>query len=183
MTLERSLEPARKLTFIHTVATLEPMFARLAEERLLGWEIASIADESLLARTIQNGKVVQETAEALAARVQSAEGAGSDAIVVTCSTLRCGRHTLRKDRNATLPHRPRDGREGSAARFEHGILATLPTTLDPTTRLLQQTTDRLGRRCKFVARLCSDAFAHLKSGDTQTHDTLIRSDYEILSTV
>ncbi len=182
MTVDRSLQPARKLTFIHTVATLEPMFARLAEERLPGWEIASIADESLLARTIENGKVVQETAEALAAHVQSAADAGSDAIVVTCSTLGDVVDTL-SARTATPLYRIDRGMAEKAVLHASniGILATLPTTLDPTTRLLQQTADRLGHRCKFVACLCSDAFSHLKSGDTQTHDALIRSDYEILS--
>lgn len=182
MTVDGSLQPTRKLTFIHTVATLEPMFARLAEERLPGWEIASIADESLLARTIENGKVVQETAEALAAHVQSAADAGSDAIVVTCSTLGDVVDTL-SARTATPLYRIDRGMAEKAVLHASniGILATLPTTLDPTTRLLQQTADRLGRRCKFVACLCSDAFSHLKSGDTQTHDALIRSDYEILS--
>jgi Asp/Glu/hydantoin racemase len=182
MTAERLMHLARKLTFIHTVASLEPMFANLAQERLDDWDIASIIDESMLARTIAKGQVDQETVGQLAGHVRAAKDGGSNAIVVTCSTL--GELVDRlAARTATPIYRIDRGMAEKAISQAStiGVLATLPTTLRPTTRLLRSTADRMGRRCKFVPRLTPDAFACLRAGDPDVHDALVRRDYEVLS--
>lgn len=182
MMTHRALKSARKLTFIHTVAALEPLFASLASERLPEWDSASTVDESLLTRTIEDGCVHLETFERLAHHVQVATDAGSSAIIVTCSTLGEAVDTLAARTVTPLYRIDRGMAEKAVLQASTiGILATLPTTLDPTTRLLERTAKRMGRRCKFITRLSSDAFACLKAGNREHHDELVRKDYEMLA--
>ena len=54
-----------------------------------------------------------------------------------------------------------------------GVISTLPTTLDPTCRLLQNEAKKAGREVVLVEGLADGAFAAGQSGDGETHDRLI----------
>ena len=54
-----------------------------------------------------------------------------------------------------------------------GVLATLRTTLDPTTVLLHEKAARAGRKVELVECLCEAAFPAVLAGDTATHDRLL----------
>lgn len=178
----RLMPPPRKLTFIHTVETLKPVFALLAAERLPNCDIASIVDESLLSITITNGHVDQAVFDRLTSHVHAATDGGSSAIIVTCSTLGEAVDALAAKSVTPLYRIDRGMAERAVLQASTiGILATLPTTLDPTTRLLQSTAKRMGRQCKFVSRLANEAFVRFKSGDPEGHDLLIQEAYAALS--
>lgn len=182
MKADQPMAQVRKLTFIHTVPALESLFSSLASERLPDWQLASISDESLLLQTIERGHVGEDVADRLAKHVDEAKHGGSSAIIVTCSTLGEAVDALAAKTVTPLYRIDRGMAEKAVSQASTiGVLATLPTTLDPTTRLLQQTAERMNRRCKFVPRLCSDAFARLRNGDREGHDALIRDAYEALS--
>lgn len=182
MTASRPMTPVRKLTFIHTVSALEPMFASLASERLAGWEIASTIDENLLAQTIANGRVDQKVFSDLECHVQAATNVGSSAIIVTCSTLGEAVDQLAARTVTPLYRIDRGMAERAVVQASTiGILATLPTTLDPTARLLQSTAERMRRHCKFISRLSAGAFSCLREGNREGHDERVRKDYEALS--
>jgi Asp/Glu/hydantoin racemase len=51
-----------------------------------------------------------------------------------------------------------------------GIVATLSTTLDPTTDLVRRRALAAGREVELKPRLCEGAFEALMSGDAATHD-------------
>lgn len=179
---ELPMPQLRKLTFIHTVKTLEPVFAVLAAERLQGWKIASVVDESLLSNVIANGHVGEEVFDRLTRHVHKAVDDKSSAIIVTCSTLGEAVDALAAKTATPLFRIDRGMAEQAVDQASTiGILATLPTTLDPTTRLLEDTAKRMGRQCKFVSRLVNEAFARLKSGDQEVHDLLVQEAYAALS--
>ena len=54
-----------------------------------------------------------------------------------------------------------------------GVISTLPTTLDPTCRLLLACAKEAGTEVKLVEGLADGAFAAGQSGDGATHDRLI----------
>lgn len=162
-----------RLTLIHTVGGLVPVFGELARELLPGVETSDIVDEALLGEAIAAGEVPEATANRLEARVAAALGSGSDLVLVTCSSMgpvvdaiadRTGWPVLRVD-------------EAMADRALElgdrvGVVATLPTTLAPTAALVRR---RAGDRpVEIVTRLCEGAFAALKAGDLETHDQLVR---------
>ena len=63
----------------------------------------------------------------------------------------------------------RAAREGNRI----GVLATVPTTLGPTSDLIQAKADEIGRSITLEQRLCEGAFSVLMSGDREKHDAMI----------
>ncbi|HEY9212679.1 MAG TPA: aspartate/glutamate racemase family protein [Ancylobacter sp.] len=169
------IKPApRSLAFIHTVAALVPVFGDLAARHLEGWAPFNIVDESLLRATIREGSLSQLTMRRLAGYVWSAVDAGAQAVIVTCSSL--GPAV-----DAVLPLCPvplfriDDGMALAALGMGRriGVLATLPTTLGPTTELLTRRAEEAGKPVTVISHLCEGAFARLAAGDSAGHDALV----------
>jgi Asp/Glu/hydantoin racemase len=54
-----------------------------------------------------------------------------------------------------------------------GVIATLPTTLEPTADLVRRCAAAAGREIELTARLCTGAFEALMSGNAARHDELV----------
>jgi Asp/Glu/hydantoin racemase len=63
-----------------------------------------------------------------------------------------------------------------------GVIATLPTTLDPTADLIGRCAAAAGREVAITARLCDGAFDALMAGDAATHDAKVAAALEELAT-
>ncbi|MFN7223893.1 MAG: aspartate/glutamate racemase family protein [Paracoccaceae bacterium] len=164
----------RQIAMIHTVSGLIPLFDGLAKQHLPDWQGFNMLDESLLRGTIRDGSLSQTTMWRLAQMVRSAVEAGAEAVVVTCSSL--GPAV-----DATQPFCPvplfriDEGMAQTAVDLglRIGVLATLRTTLDPTTALVQRCADKAGRPCTVVAELADGAFQRLAAGDAGGHDAMV----------
>ena len=105
---------------------------------------------------------------------QAAEAAGADIIFSACSSLGPA-----LDVAAKSVHTPvvkideamamRAAREGARI----GVLATVPTTLGPTSDLIQSKADEIGRTITIERRLCDGAFDVLMGGDREKHDAMV----------
>ena len=166
------------LAMIHTVPALPARLEPLAAQALPGWSFAHTVDESLLSETIRAGALTEATRERLAARVRDAAG-NADAVLVTCSTLGEAVDALRPSTPVPLFRIDRGMVEEAVRRARRiGVLATLSTTLEPTSRLIEATAAATGREVTMVARLCEGAFGHLAAGDRETHDRRVREAFE-----
>ena len=172
-----------RLALIHTVPALIARFKPLVEDALPGWQSFNIADESLLQDTIRDGKVADRTMRRLTHYVFGATDAGADAIVVTCSSLGDAVDAIRPLVSVPLF---RIDRGMALAAVETGprigVLATLPTTLGPTSRLIHDTAHAAGRACVVTDRLCTGAFDRLMAGDRDGHDASVREAFDDLAT-
>ena len=65
-------------------------------------------------------------------------------------------------------------RIADAANGRIGVIATLPTTLEPTRALIEARAAAQGREVQTVSHLCDGAFQAVSSGDTETHDRIVR---------
>ena len=108
-------------------------------------------------------------------QVASAEAAGADAVLVTCSSIGPA-VTLAQPLFDIPVLRIDDAMAEAAVRNATtiGVLATLRTTLDPTTALLREKAAQAGRAVELVECLCEDAFPAVLAGDTGTHDRILR---------
>lgn len=166
------------LAMIHTVPALPARLEPLAAQALPGWSFAHTVDESLLSETIRAGALTEATRDRLAARVRDAAGS-ADAVLVTCSTLGEAVDALRPSTPVPLFRIDRGMVEEAVRRARRiGVLATLSTTLEPTSRLIEATAAATGREVTMVARLCEGAFGHLAAGDRETHDRRVREAFE-----
>jgi Asp/Glu/hydantoin racemase len=171
----------KTLALIHTAPVLIPVFKKLCEEHLGGTDVFNIVDESLLKNTIREGELSPLTVQRLVGYVQSAKQAGADVVLVTCSSIGPGVDAARAA--VDLPVLRIDeamADEAVQTGRRVGVAATLRSTLDPTIDLIKTRALRAKRQCEVVARLCEGAFEAVASGDTATHDRIVRENLLVL---
>jgi Asp/Glu/hydantoin racemase len=170
-----------RLGMVHTVSQLAPTFAELANELLPGVETTVVTDELLLKRTIRDGSVDDVTRDRLRGHVAALAAFGADAVLVTCSSVGDVVDEIASETDVPVLRVDRAMVERAVMiGSKIGVLATLPTTLDPTTMLVESTAREVGRNVTVVARLCGGAFAALKRGDAARHDAIIAEHLEHL---
>lgn len=173
----------RTLAMIHTVPGLIPVLEGLVAENLGDWRVFNLVDESLLKTTIETGHLTRPTMRRLLQHVWSAADAGADAIMVTCSSL--GQAVEAARPFCTVPLVRIDegmAREAVLQGGRIGVLATLPTTLEPTTALIRATAERMGAENRsIVSHLCEGAFERLAAGAAEEHDRIVADGFQTLA--
>jgi Asp/Glu/hydantoin racemase len=153
---------------------LAPGFTKLCNRHLPEAKVFHLVDESLIQDTVKAGHLRKATIRRLIRQIESAEEAGADAVLVTCSSIGPG-VTLAQQLFEIPVLRIDDAMAENAVRQANtiGVLATLRTTLDPTTELLREKAAKAGRKVELVECLCEEAFPAVLAGDTATHDRLL----------
>lgn len=170
-----STKSSPTLALIHTSPTLTSAFAELCRQHLPEAEYFHIVDESLIQDTVRSGFLRKLTMRRLVDQIASAEAAGADAVLVTCSSI--GPGVTLAQRLFDIPVLRIDEAMAELAVRQArtiGVLATLRTTLDPTTALLREKAAEAGRKVELVECLCEEAFPAVLAGDTETHDRILR---------
>jgi aspartate/glutamate racemase len=171
------------LGLIHTSATLVPVFQQLCTQYLPGVQVFNIVDDSLIKNVIRNNALLPETARRVVDYAGSAEAAGADFILYTCSSIGAAVETAA--RLTTVPVlRVDQPMADQAVRTGKriGVIATLPTTLEPTSDLVKRRAAAAGKEIELQSRLCEGAFDALMRGDTETHDRMVAEALKELST-
>lgn len=165
---------AKTLALIHTGAFLPAIFTEICREAIPDVKVFNILDESLIGNTIDAGGLTASTRRRLAGYIQSAEEAGANVVMVTCSSIGPAVDgarplvevpVLRVD----LPMAEQAVRLGRRI----GVIATVSTTLKPTSDLVADCAANAGKDVQIVEHLCEGAFQAVIDGDTQTHDRLV----------
>ena len=132
-------------------------------------------DESLIQDTIRAGTLRKLTMRRLVNQIASAEAAGADAVLVTCSSIGPGVKLAQQLFDFPVLRIDEAMAEAAVRQATRiGVLATLRTTLDPTTALLREKASDAGRSVELVECLCEEAFPAVLAGDTATHDRILR---------
>ena len=161
----------KTLGLVHTSATLVPVFAELCSKYLPGIKVFNIVDDSLIKNTIACGELTASTSKRVVNYAASAQEAGADYILFTCSSIGPAVETA-----ATLTGVPvlrvdqpmADKAVQTGKRI--GVIATLSTTLEPTSDLVRRRAIAAGKEIELKSVLCEGAFDALMSGDAATHD-------------
>jgi len=173
----------KTLALVHTSATLVPVFAQLCKAKLPNVDTFNIVDDSLVRAIGAKGSLTADIARRVESYIASAEAGGADYVLVTCSSIGpaveastpfAGVPVLRVDQ----PMADQAVRTGRRI----GVVATLPTTLNPTVDLVRRRAALAGREVEVTSRLCEGAFEALMSGDAPKHDALVASALRELST-
>ncbi|MEY4916294.1 MAG: hypothetical protein RL616_207 [Verrucomicrobiota bacterium] len=172
----------KKLGLVHTSATLVPVFAALCKEKLPNVDVFNIADDSLVRGIREAGALTATIARRVANYLESAELAGADYIMVTCSSIGpaveagaklMGVPVLRVDQPMA------DQAVATGKRI--GVIATLSTTLEPTADLIQRRALIAGKKIELTSKLVDGAFEALMAGDGTTHDAKVATALKELS--
>ncbi|WP_040569065.1 aspartate/glutamate racemase family protein [Microbacterium yannicii] len=160
---------------LHTVPALVPVFHGLLTGRRDDLDIVHVADPSLLARAVASG-ITDDVVSDIRGHLDGLRATGARAVLVTCSSIgeaaaeaarSVGLTLVRVDAAmaATAVERARSG-SGRVL-----VLATLPATLGPTSRLVGAAAS--GTEVDVTAHVVEGAAAARSAGDQQRHDALI----------
>lgn len=165
--------PGIRVCVLHTVAALPAVFDPLLREEAPGTRPYHLVDESLLADTVAYGPLPRTVAR-LASHIATAETAGAQAVLVTCSSIGPAAESVRP--LVGIPvfrvDAPMAARAvGIGPRI--GVLATLSSTLDPTADLIQRQASAAGTAITLTTSTCAGAYQARVAGRLEEHDQLI----------
>ncbi len=166
----------KTLALIHTSATLVPMFAELCSKYLPNVKVFNIVDDSLIKNTIACGNLTNDTARRVVNYANSAQDAGADFILYTCSSIGAGVETAATLSNVPVLRVDQPMADLAIATGQRiGIIATLNTTLEPTTDLVKRRAIVANKQINITAIVCEGAFDSLMNGDAATHDQKVKT--------
>lgn len=173
----------KKLALVHTSATLIPVFQELCSELLSDVQVFNIVDDCLVKNIIAAGSLTPTIAKQVVNYVQSAQLGGADQVLVTCSSIGAAVETA-----ATLSDIPvlrvdqPMADKAVAMGTKIGVIATLPSTLLPTSDLVERRAKLAGKNIELKAVLCEGAFDALMVGNAAKHDEMVAAALKELST-
>jgi aspartate/glutamate racemase len=161
---------------VHTsfvsVKDIGELFAEYAPETI----VRNIVDDSLLPEVLRNGGVTPAVRERLLEYYRTAERCGADLVFNQCSSV--GEVADEGQKLLNVPLVKIDGgmvelacRTGPRI----GVVATLETTLGPTSRFVEATARRLGIDIVVTRRLITGAFEQLIGGNRARHNEMVLS--------
>ena len=169
---------AKRLCLIHTINKFMDMiynpFAKPFAEANPEVEIFNIMDDSLLADTLKAGALTNNVARRILGYVYSAEAAGADVCMVTCTSVNQAAAYAR--RFAKIPVFNIDepvARVAVAMGGRIGVLGTLPTSPGAIVRLVEEESARQGKTLQCVTAVATGAFDVLCAGDRGKHDEMV----------
>lgn len=165
----------KKVVIIHTSNVIFEYLNKLFSELAPEINIKNILDDSLLMEVIEKGGVTKDVTQRLCNYAVIAEKIiGANIILVQCSSV--GEAADIAAELVDIPLIKIDERMAEIAcqtGSKIGVVATLRTTLGPTTRLIKKTADKLNLKVIITEKLCSGAFDLLKSGNIKEHNHMV----------
>ena len=159
---------------IHTALPMVEPTKELFSNYLPEVRLINIVDDSLIQDVISANEVTDLVKKRLNSYYDSAIDAGADVIFNTCSSV--GDIALLAKELKSVPLIKIDDAMAEEAVREYnriGVIATLPTTLGPTVRLLQHFAKKSGKDIAITEALAKGAFQAVIFGDKDKHDRLI----------
>lgn len=163
-----------KVVAVHTAMALVEPLTKIFKEELPEVKLNHIADDTLIQEVIANNEVTPAVRRRLLSYYLTAADSGADVIFNCCSSV--GDIADLGNSISPIPVFRIDypmAVEAVSMAKRIGVISTLPTTLDPTRRLLEHAAKEAGKDVVLVDGLADGAFAAGQSGDGVTHDRLI----------
>ncbi|MHB1131262.1 MAG: aspartate/glutamate racemase family protein [Chloroflexota bacterium] len=165
---------AKTVAVVHTAASVIKIVGDAFKEQLPDVELLNILDDSVVQAAVAAGSITDDLARRMYYHYAAADTTGADLILVTCSTVGetadIARPLLRTP--ILKIDEPMAEKAVSQAR-RIGVLATVSSTLGPTSRLLHAKAAAAGREVQTVTKLAEGAFQALSRGDTERHDNMV----------
>ncbi len=167
----------KRMAILHTsfvFINVEPVFKDLFEELIPDVELIDFVDSKILADVRKVGGVQTPHIRRMCHLAQAAEDAGADLIFSACSSLGETMNVARGLVNVPIV-KIDDAMTRKAVEMGSiiGVMATIPTTLQPTVDLIQHWAAEAGKVVDVKQQLCNGAFEILMSGDRDRHDQMV----------
>ncbi|HZG83759.1 aspartate/glutamate racemase family protein [Paenibacillus sp.] len=168
------MEKQKTVAAVYTGQGLAEPLKAVFQELLPDVRLVNIIDDSLIGDVVRAGHIPPSVARRLVGYYHSAEELGADVILNTCSSVGEVADDARRLIGVPIVKIDDAMAAQAAAQYDRiAVLATLPSTLEPTMRLIQRHADAAGRSVALVDGLAAGAFDALVSGRPEEHDRLL----------
>lgn len=163
-----------KIAAIYTGAALVKPLSDLLKSELPNCEVMNILDDSMIADIISAGGMTKAVKRRLYGYYEIACASGAELILNTCSSIGDAVYGAREFFPIPIVRIDEPMvRKAIELSDSIAVLATLPTTLEPTIHLIELCAKEAGKQVEIVSALADGAFSAITSGDAETHDRLI----------
>jgi Asp/Glu/hydantoin racemase len=166
-----------KVAVLHTsfvFVNVEPVINDLLRELLPDAKVIHFVDSDVLAQVVSEGGISEQSTQRMVHLAEAAEAADADIIFNACSSLGPTMDVARtKIHVPILKIDDAMALRAATSATEIGVLATVPTTLDPTSDLVLAKAAEAGRTVHVHQQLAQGAFDVLMSGDRARHDEMV----------
>lgn len=158
---------------VYTGNGLQPILQQLFAEQAPGHRLVNLLDDGIIGEVIRAGGVTRPITRRLIALFRAAEASGADVILNTCSSV--GEIVPLATQMLETPILRIDApMAAQAVTYRRvAVLATLPTTLTPSCRLLATQAALAGKEVSIVEGLANGAFQALQEGKPERHDEIL----------
>lgn len=173
---------SKTLALIHSTSLVVGPLGELAREVLPEVEIMHFCDDTLLRDVRLAGRLTPAIARRYVGYVTTAAETGADAVMVTCSS--CNRVAELAQAFVDVPVFSIDeamAEEAVSCGCAIGVIATVPTTLEPTAALIGRRAEAARKTVDVQTLLAERAFDRLRAGDAVGHDEAILDEVRALS--
>jgi hypothetical protein len=164
----------KKMAIIHTSFVSVNDLAALCKEILPGVTVVNIVDDSLLPEVREHGGLTANVTRRICAYAVEAQQMGCDAILNQCSSV--GEAVDVAQGLLCIPYRKVDGpmaEQAAAIGGRIAVIATVPTTLGPSCRLVEQAAARLNTKAEVVPVYVDGAFDVLLKQGADAHNAML----------
>ncbi|MDD9266574.1 aspartate/glutamate racemase family protein [Paenibacillus sp. GCM10023248] len=159
---------------IYTGQGLADPLKKVFQELLPDVRLYNIIDDSLIGDVVRAGHIPEVVSKHLMQYYRHAEEIGADVILNTCSSVGDVADEARTALSVPIVRIDEAMAGAAVAGYERiAVLATLPSTLEPTLRLIQRKADEAGAAVQLVSGLAEGAFDALVGGKPEEHDRLL----------
>ena len=170
------------LALLHTGAVVIKPINDIVRNLMPQVRIVNFMDDAIVPDIYRDKGITPAIRSRLTHLGQCAAEAQADAIVITCSSISEMAPAVAEA--AGLPVYKIDeamAEEAVRRGTRIGVLATLPTTLDPTCRLIESKAREAGKSVVIRRELADEAFRQLSQGNAEAHDAILVAALERLA--
>jgi Asp/Glu/hydantoin racemase len=159
---------------VYTGRGLDGAISALFQDILPHVRLANLIDDSLIADVVAAGRVPESVTKRLIGYFLNAGDIGADVILNTCSSVGELVELGRRFTDVPIVRIDEPMAEAAVERFSRiGVMATLPSTLQPTLRLIESKGNEIRKTISAVDGLAEGAYDALISGRPEEHDAMI----------
>ena len=166
---------SKTIVAIYTGKGLADPLQKVINTTLPDFRLISIIDDQLIGECVAAGKVPQSVEDRLMTYYRCAEAMGADVILNTCSSVGDVADKAKKEFKTPIVRIDEAMARKAVENYSKiAVVATLPTTLDPSMRLVERMAAEMGKKVELVNGLAEGAFDALGAGHPEKHDQLLK---------
>lgn len=165
-----------KVVFIHTIPLLVNTFNQLGAIHLPDVKFFHIVNEVLIERVRLSGLATSKEKNWLRSQVESAVDIGASAVLVTCTILSACVDEVRHEYSIPIMKIDEEMvKKAVELGSKIGIIVTNPDTIKPSSQLIMDYANKVGKQVTIKAALVDKAFDAVRNGEAHLHDQLVRN--------